>query len=57
MQYHLRRELPKVSINTQWDQAGCHSVMAKICRIGQISLNSDCVNWTANEYRLPTEAE
>jgi len=29
----------------------------QIWRIDQINLSNDCVNWTANGYRLPTEAE
>jgi len=33
------------------------AVQTQIYRIGQISLNSACVNWSANGYRLPTEAE
>jgi len=33
------------------------AVQTQIYRIGQISLTNDCVNWTANGYRLPTEAE
>jgi len=33
------------------------AVQTQIYRIGQISLSNDCVNWSANGYRLPTEAE
>jgi len=33
------------------------AAQTQIYRIGQISLTNDCVNWSANGYRLPTEAE
>ena len=33
------------------------AVQTQIYRIGLISLSKDCVNWSANGYRLPTEAE
>ncbi|MCX7002242.1 MAG: formylglycine-generating enzyme family protein, partial [bacterium] len=33
------------------------AVQTQIYRIGQIGLTNDCVNWSANGYRLPTEAE
>jgi len=33
------------------------AAQTQICRIGQISLMNDCVNWATNGYRLPTEAE
>jgi len=33
------------------------AVQTQIYRIDQIALSNDCVNWSANGYRLPTEAE
>jgi len=33
------------------------AVQTQIYRIDWIDLSSDCVNWSANGYRLPTEAE
>ena len=36
---------------------GTSHIPAKIYRTGTIGISNDMVNWTANGYRLPTEAE